>query len=784
MKTIIMRRVLLLLLGLFALLLPARALAAEGAVFKLDCQKLDCKGVLPGAVKFEKPKTNAPYRIGQDTAGKLVGWVVLSTDVVDVKAYSGKPLVTLVGLTPKGVISGAKVIHHSEPILLVGIPESALLRFVDFYKGKSATAKIVVGASDDPGTTSVDVISGATVTSLAQNRTILDTARTLGSAVGVVKMASAVPGHFVSEATPWTWQQMLDEDVFGHLSVSQEQMGLSGDQPFIDIYFAIADPPQIGRALLGEHEYEWKMKQLKPGEHILVVLGNGTSSFKGSGFVRGGIFDRVRVEQGLRSVTFHDHDFEDLSGVSAPDAPRFKEGAIFTVRAGRLDLGAPFDLVFLGSHYNQRGGFSRDFKAFRSTFRLPQSEYVLDGPDPNQAIWRTAWKNSRDKSIFLGAYLLLIAGVFAARRWSTGSMKRLQRLHLLALVLSFGLLGVWLRAQPSVTQVLTFVGSVTGHFRWGLFLSEPVIFISWIFIAVVTLVWGRGVFCGWTCPYGALNELVFKLGRVLQPAELRVARTLPHEAPLDALRRAGDPRGYVPVLVRARREARRGRAVQVHVLRAAVDARGGLLCLVGVAHRSIARLVSTVLPLCVPARSSAGDSGQPQGVGSLSPELLLELQDLHARLRAARHPRRRHHRPARVSVVHGVRGQLPRRGSVSAAHRHRTADPQGEGAAERTRRGAPAAAPAGRPGPQAAEGGVMSSRARAVARSVRHPALWRGGGRAGGTRPRRAPPRGQGSAGDHRRGSARRRDRAAARPVARAGRHRQDADVARHRRRH
>ncbi len=506
-----------LVLALVVVLAPASARAGEGGVFKLDCTKVDCKGVLPGAARFEKPKTQAKYRIGYDAAGKLVGWVVLSTDVVDVKAYSGKPLVTLVGLTPKGVISGAKVIHHSEPILLVGIPESALFKFVDFYKGKSATAKIVVGSTDEPDTISVDVISGATVTSLAQNRTILDTARTLGAAVGVVKMAQAVPGHFVREDKPWTWQRMLDEKVLGHLTVTQEQMGLSGDDPFIDIYFAIADPPQIGKALLGTHEYEWKMKQLEPGEHILVVLGNGTSSFKGSGFVRGGIFDRIRVEQGLRSVTFHDHDFENLSGVAADDAPRFKEGAIFTLRKGRLDLGAAFDVVFLGSHYDfKRGAFQRDFKGFRTSFRMPKSEYVLDGPDPNAAIWHSAWHHSRDKSIFLGVYLLLIAAVFAGRRWSTGSMKRLQLLHKVALVASFLLLGVWLRAQPSVTQVLTFVGSLVGHLRWSLFLSEPVIFISWIFIAVVTLVWGRGVFCGWVCPYGALNELVFRLGRLVR----------------------------------------------------------------------------------------------------------------------------------------------------------------------------------------------------------------------------------------------------------------------------
>jgi len=63
------------------------------------------------------------------------------------------------------------------------------------------------------------------------------------------------------------------------------------------------------------------------------------------------------------------------------------------------------------------------------------------------------------------------------------------------------------------------VGSATGEWRWGLFLSEPFLFVSWIWIAGVTLVWGRGVFCGWVCPYGAMNELAFKLGRLVKLPE-------------------------------------------------------------------------------------------------------------------------------------------------------------------------------------------------------------------------------------------------------------------------
>lgn len=516
------KRLLLLSLACALCVLWSATVAAAPPPAALDCALLPCARVLPGVERFEDV-AGAPYKVGKDAKGEVVGWVVMSTDVVDIKAYSGKPMVTLVGLQKDGTIAGARVVHHSEPIILIGIPDKKLHDFVEQYVGMAATSRVTVGKSKEKAVTSVDVVSGATVTVLAQNQTIMDSARALGEAVGVIEAEPATPGHFVSEERPWTWSEMVKKKVFGRLTLTDTEMGLVGSSEiFIDLYFTVADAPQVGRALLGDREYEHHMSRLEPGQHLLVVFGNGSSSFKGSGFVRGGIFDRVRLEQGLKSVMFTDADYTNLSGAQAEGAPAFKEAAAFRVKAGKLDPGFSYSLVFLGSRYNQKGGFSRDFQETRAEHRLPRSVYVLDGPDPESRIWRAAWKSKTLEVTVLGVYLLLVAGVFAARRWSTARMKRLKALHTASLLLSLFVLGFWLHAQPSITQVLTLIGSVVGEWRLGLFLSEPLLFVFWIFIAAVTLAWGRGVFCGWTCPYGALNELLFKLGRKLRLPDLEL----------------------------------------------------------------------------------------------------------------------------------------------------------------------------------------------------------------------------------------------------------------------
>jgi len=494
-------------------LLAATSAAAIGPAKPpppLDCAALPCADVLPGATRFRAVE-GAPYQEALDADGEVIGWLVLSTDLVDIKAYSGNPLVTLVGLSPDGIITGARVIQHGEPILLVGIPEQALHDFVAFYAGRSALERIVVGRANKPDVVSVDAISGATVTVLAQNMTVLETARALGAAVGVFSATTVSPGRFVADEKTWTFDELVARGALGRLVVSESEMGAdSGTEPYVDLYFGIADAPQVGRALLGDHTYAYEMENLAEGEHLFVVLNRGDGSFKGSAFVRGGIFDRVRIQQGLREITFRDVDYDNMPDTAAEGAPEFTEGALFILRGGRFDPGAPYELIFLGSRYDKKSAYSREFHEFSSIHHLPDSIYRTE-KRADGIPWRQAWSNRRVDVVLLVAYLLFVIGVFSARRYTTADPTRIRRLHLASVIFGFLMVGVSMRAQPSVTQIFTVVGSLFQDWRWSLFLSEPLIFVLWIFILGVSLTWGRGVFCGWVCPYGAMSELAFKL---------------------------------------------------------------------------------------------------------------------------------------------------------------------------------------------------------------------------------------------------------------------------------
>ncbi|MEE3649168.1 4Fe-4S binding protein, partial [Bacillus altitudinis] len=79
-------------------------------------------------------------------------------------------------------------------------------------------------------------------------------------------------------------------------------------------------------------------------------------------------------------------------------------------------------------------------------------------------------------------------------------------------ILSIFWVGFGLLAQPSVTQVLTWFHSILFKWEWTLFLSDPFLFLFWIFIFITVFVFGRGLFCGWACPFGSLQEGLHVIG--------------------------------------------------------------------------------------------------------------------------------------------------------------------------------------------------------------------------------------------------------------------------------
>jgi NosR/NirI family nitrous oxide reductase transcriptional regulator len=292
---------------------------------------------------------------------------------------------------------------------------------------------------------------------------------------------------------------------------------------FTDIYYTQLDIPTIGKNLLGESEYQWMMEQLKPGEHVIGLMGNGYS-FKGSGYVRGGIFDRVIIHQGDLEFSFRDVDQYRINDLFADNVPHFSEMSLFIVRDHyKFNPGQEWQLELLVRR--QTGPIEGVFTSFKADYE-PIEKYLIIPPPPvveeELSLWEEVWQERSVETAIVFASILILMVVLFLQDWLVKFPVFMQRFRVAFLIFTVVFIGWVCKGQLSVVNVLTFVQSLVKGFNWEIFLLDPVIFVLWCFVAVTMLLWGRGVYCGWLCPFGALQEILGKIATKLKIPQIKI----------------------------------------------------------------------------------------------------------------------------------------------------------------------------------------------------------------------------------------------------------------------
>ena len=126
----------------------------------------------------------------------------------------------------------------------------------------------------------------------------------------------------------------------------------------------------IGKSLLGRSGYDQLVGHLKHGQQAILVAGDGLYSFKGSGYVRGGIFDRIELLQEGSGTRFRDRNHERLGSIAAAGAPALREIGLFTVPEDfDFDATEPWEIQLLVQRAT--GVREKAFLTFDLDYKLP-----------------------------------------------------------------------------------------------------------------------------------------------------------------------------------------------------------------------------------------------------------------------------------------------------------------------------------------------------------------------------------------------------------------------------
>lgn len=486
----------------------------------------------------EQPQGKPSAAIVRGSDGRVLGYAFSTYEVSGSVGYAGRPLDIVAAVTPEGIIAGAQIVAHEEPILVIGIPRDALAAYVADFKGFDIRAGAGLKQAGDLSR-GPHAVAGATITSTVIRDGIVRSARMIWRSRNAAENIARLDRETLRRSS---WPSLLAEGAVQRLLVSRgDAAKLLGtrdnepDKPFIDLWLALATPPPIGESLLGQRIYESELAKIGPEDDLVLIGATGLYSFKGTEWRRSDSFNRIEIIQGGRTIRLKPADHTLIEALRAAGAPELREIAVFRIaRSSGFDSTRPFRLdLDLGPAASAAGPV-----VVSLDYRIPDRYLVAPAvqpaalPDraaesaasaPGQApLWQDIWWARSYEIALLGAMLAVLGGILIFQDTVTAHGRFYYRLRTGYLLLTFVFLGLIANAQLSVVHVLTFIHALLSGFRWELFLLDPMAFLLWSFVAISMLFWGRGVFCGWLCPFGTLQELTNQLARRLGIKQIEI----------------------------------------------------------------------------------------------------------------------------------------------------------------------------------------------------------------------------------------------------------------------
>ncbi|MNZ29861.1 putative electron transport protein YccM [compost metagenome] len=479
-----------------------------------------------------------------------VAYVFESIDLAPLPGFEGTPMNFLVSIDRKGNFIDVELLRQREPVFtfrdLGGLGDTPLREFIAQYAGRNIHQPFLIaldaarnrpGHASNNGVTTLDGISKATTSVRIVNQTVLGAANEVARAkLGFADRKQHGPSaHVLSDVyDPVSFAEMLSNGMVGRLRVTNAEVeklfaGTEGanvdetamahpDEVFIDLYIAYLNAPTIGRAVLGDAQYSAVMERNFDKRHLWWIASAGRYPITDDDFIPGTQSARLAMTQ---NGTFYDLRDQDLEPKDLSGPPALNTSLLFGINTeASLDPARPVELILTVGR--AKGSVLPTVVAKQLTLSyLAPARLFAYPPEPSPE-WLLAWKDRWIDLTIVGLSLILLSVVLARPRWISRDARRLRLFRLGFLTYTLFYLGWYAQGQLSIVQITGAIKTLKAGLGLASYLYDPISLLLIAFTVISFFVWGRGTFCGWLCPFGALQEFVGRLARRLRIPRLRM----------------------------------------------------------------------------------------------------------------------------------------------------------------------------------------------------------------------------------------------------------------------
>lgn len=480
-----------------------------------------------------------------------VGYVFESIDLAPIPGFEGTPINLLVAIDAGGKFMDVEVLRQHEPVFLGGLGPLPLQEFVRQYQGKSLKQEITISsaygntrntrAEGGGNRVVLDGVTKATASVRIVNQSVL----AASLAVARAHLGFADPGSGAPAAAPkpqpfeaMDLAALIRRGYVQRLSLSNADVeklfagseGAGSDEQalsrpgelFVEVYVAYLNAPGIGRNLLGDAAWAKFRSYLTDERPAFWIATRGRYALVDEAFVPGTPPPRLALVQSELPIELRDANRD----YARPPAPGELTSALILtapLHAG-LDPGRPMEFRF--SISRARGMILPVVTQKQISLRYAPPAELFDYPPRPLPEWLQAWQGRLPDLLVIGAALLLLCAALLRPRWIALKPRRLFWFRSGFLAFTLVYIGWYAQGQLSIVQITGAVKSLVAGAGLKSFLYDPVSLLLIVFTLITLVVWGRGAFCGWLCPFGALQEFVALLARALRVPQWRMPQRL------------------------------------------------------------------------------------------------------------------------------------------------------------------------------------------------------------------------------------------------------------------